>query len=157
MNKLTQYAQHFAKLELMKASLDKLGTGSLEVFENESACLSGRQGREGVDFILKTNTGNYHELYLQPINLETERSVKISKSVLGEPKYNLYVALVLFMNDREPIFYLIPSIVWRSPNNLFTNSADYSRNKPSWGINIEKTTIPELAEYEFWEKMNKKE
>jgi len=56
--------------EFMKAKL--------EVFQNES-------GREGVDFIIKTKAGNYHELYLQPINLETERSVKISKEVLGEP------------------------------------------------------------------------
>ena len=54
MNKLTQYAQHFTKLELMKARLD--------VFQNES-------GREGVDFIVKASNGNYHELYLQPINL----------------------------------------------------------------------------------------
>lgn len=41
----------------------------LEVFQNES-------GREGVDFIIKTKSGNYHELYLQPINLETERKHK---------------------------------------------------------------------------------
>jgi len=39
MNKLTKYAHHFTKLELMKARL--------EVFQNES-------GREGVDFIIKT-------------------------------------------------------------------------------------------------------
>ena len=70
MNKLYKYAQHFTKLELLRAKLD--------VFQNES-------GREGVDFTIKTKAGNYHELYLQPINLETERSVKISKEVLGEP------------------------------------------------------------------------
>ena len=48
----------------------------LEVFQNES-------GREEVDFIIKTNAGNYHELYLQTVNLEKDRSIKISKSVLG--------------------------------------------------------------------------
>lgn len=84
LNKLYKYAQHFTKLELMKVRL--------EVFQNES-------GSEGVYFIVKTNAGNYHELYLQTINLETERSVKISKTVLGEPKDNLWVALVLFMKD----------------------------------------------------------
>lgn len=92
MTKLYKYAQHFTKLELMRARL--------EVFQNES-------GREGVDFIVKTNAGNYHELFLQPINLEKDRSVKITKSVLGEPKDNLWVALVLFMKDIEPILYLI--------------------------------------------------
>ena len=92
MQKLFKYAQQFTKLELMKARL--------EVFQNES-------GSEGVDFIVKTGSGNYHELYLQPINLETERSVKISKEILGKPKDNLWVALVLFMKEMEPVLYLI--------------------------------------------------
>ncbi len=74
MNKLRKYAQHFTKLELMKVRL--------EVFQNES-------GREGVDFIIKTNAVNYHELYLQTVNLEKDRSVKISILVIGEPKDNL--------------------------------------------------------------------
>ena len=102
MNKLYKYAQHFTKLELMRARL--------EVFQNES-------GREGVDFTIKTKAGNYHELYLQPINLETERSIKISKEVLGEPKDNLWVALVLFMKDIEPVLYLIPSKQLAKPDN----------------------------------------
>lgn len=92
MNKLAKYAEYFMMAEFMKAKQ--------EVFQNES-------GREGVDFIIKTKSGNYHELYLQPINLETERSVKIAKTVLGEPKDNLWVALVLFMKDIEPVLYLI--------------------------------------------------
>ena len=50
-----------------------------------------------MDFIVITNSGNYHELFLQPINLETERSVRISKSVLGNPKDNLWGALVLYI------------------------------------------------------------
>ena len=53
MQQLYKYAQHFAKLELMKAKQ--------EVFQNES-------GREGVDFIVKTKSGNYHELFLIPSN-----------------------------------------------------------------------------------------
>ena len=55
MNKLTKYAQHFVKLELMKASFDFAQDRRLEVFQNES-------GRGGVDIIVKTSTGNYHEL-----------------------------------------------------------------------------------------------
>lgn len=118
----------------MKASLDKLGTGSLEVFQNEmersgirpdlkNQLFPGQSGREGVDFIIKTKTGNYHELFLQPINLETERSVKISKSVLGEPKDNLWVALVLFMKEMEPVLYLIPSNQLAEPDDyIFINN-----------------------------------
>lgn len=108
MNQLYKYAQHFTKLELMKARL--------EVFPNES-------GREGVDFIVKTNSGKYHEIYLHPINLEKDRSVKIFKSVLGEPKDNLWVALVLFMKEMEPVLYLIPSNQLAEPDDyLFINN-----------------------------------
>lgn len=101
-HKLFKYAQHFTKLELMKARLD--------VFQNES-------GREGVDFIVRAKSGNYHELSLQAINLENERSVKITKSVLGEPQNNLWIALVLFMKDMGPVLYLIPSKQLAEPDD----------------------------------------
>lgn len=135
MDKLTKYAQHFTKLELMKARL--------EVFQNES-------GREGVDFIVKTNSGNYHEIYLQPINLEKDRSVKISKSVLGEPKDNLWVALVLFMKEMEPVLYLIPSNQLAEPDDyIFVNNDQGERfsHLSNWEIKVFTKAIPELSKF----------
>ena len=101
-DKLTKFAQHFVKLELMKARF--------EVFQNESA-------NRGVEFIVKTDTGKYLELYLQPINLEKDRSVKIPKQDLGEPKDTLWIALVLLMKEMEPVLYLIPSQTLTKPDN----------------------------------------
>ncbi len=135
MTKLYKYAQHFTKLELLRAKLD--------VFQNES-------GSEGVDFIVKTKSGNYHELYLQPINLETERSVKISKEVLGEPKDNLWVALVLFMKDIEPVLYLIPSTQLAKPDNyIFIDNDQGERFKQfsNWEIKVFVNAIPELSKF----------
>lgn len=135
MIKLYKYAQHFTKLELMRARLD--------VFQNES-------GREGVDFIIKTKSGNYHELYLQPINLETERSVKITKTVLGEPKDNLWVALVLFMKDIEPVLYLIPSTQLAKPDDyIFIDNDQGERFKhmSNWEIKVFTKAIPELSKF----------
>lgn len=137
MNKLYKYAQHFTKLELMRARLD--------VFQNES-------GREGVDFIVKTKSGNYHELYLQPINLETERSVKITKTVLGEPKDNLWVALVLFMKDMEPVLYLIPSMQLDKPDDyIFIDNEQPERFKhlSNWEIKVFVKGIEKLSEFAF--------
>lgn len=134
---LHKYAQHFTKLELMKARL--------EVFQNES-------GREGVDFIVKTNSGNYHELYLQPINLEKDRSVKISKSVLGEPKDNLWIALVLFMKDMNPVLYLIPSKQLDQPDDyIFIDNEQGERFKhlSNWEIKVFVKGIEKLSEYAF--------
>lgn len=132
---LTKYAQHFTKLELMKARL--------EVFQNES-------GREGVDFIVKSNSGEYHEIYLQPINLEKDRSVKISKSVLGEPKQNLWVALVLFMKEMEPVLYLIPSNQLAEPDDyIFINNDQGERfsHLSNWEIKVFTKAIPELSKF----------
>ena len=137
MNELTKYAQHFTKLELMKARL--------EVFQNES-------GREGVDFIIKTNAGNYHELYLQPVNLESDRSAKIPKDELGEPKDNLWIALVLLMKDMEPVLYLIPSKVLLEPDDyIFIDNEQGERFKhlSNWEIKVFTKAIPELSKYSF--------
>lgn len=143
MQKLYKYAQHFTKLELMRARLD--------VFQNES-------GREGVDFIVKTKSGNYHELYLQPINLETERSVKITKTVLGEPKNNLWVALVLFMKDIEPVLYLIPSTQLAKPDDyIFIDNDQGERFKhlSNWEIKVFTKAIPELSQYSLLSILSK--
>ena len=115
----------------------------LEVFQNES-------GREGVDFIVKTKSDKYHELYLQPINLETERSVKISKSVLGEPKDNLWVALVLFMKEMEPVLYLIPTNQLTKPDDYIFINNDQGENfkhLANWEIKVFTKAIPELSKY----------
>ena len=135
MDKLTKYAQHFTKLELMKARL--------EIFQNES-------GREGVDFIIKTNAGNYHELYLQTVNLEKDRSVKISKSVLGEPKDNLWIALVLFMKEMEPVLYLIPSNQLAKPDDYIFIDNDLGEqfnHLSSYEIKVFVKGMEKLSEY----------
>ena len=135
MNKLTKYAYHFTILELMKARL--------EVFQNES-------GREGVDFIIKTNTGNCHELNLQPINLETERSVEITKSVLGEPKDNLWIALVLFIKEMDPVLYLIPSNQLEKPDDYIfidNEQSEQFSHLSNWEIKVFTKAIPELSKY----------
>ena len=128
-------AQYITELELLRASL--------VVSKSES-------GREGVDFIIKTKNGNYHELYLQPINLETERSIKISKEVLGEPKDNRWVALVLFMKDIEPVLYLIPSKQLAKPDNyIFIDNDQGERFKhlSNWEIKVFTKAIPELSKF----------
>jgi len=134
-DKLTKYAQHFTKLELMKARL--------EVFQNES-------GREGVDFIVKTSLGKFHELYLQTVNLEKDRSVKISKSVLGEPKDNLWIALVLFMKDMEPVLYLIPSNQLAKPDGYIFIDNDLGEqfnHLSSYEIKVFVKGMEKLSEY----------
>ena len=62
MNTLNKNSLEFIKSELKKSQI--------EVVPKEN-------GREGVNSIIKTKTGNLHEVYLQPINLTKERSVNL--------------------------------------------------------------------------------
>lgn len=94
MDKIYKYAQHFTKLEFMKAHL--------EVFQNESA-------NKGIEFIVKNKLGIYHEIYLQPINLEKDRSVKIPKSELGELKDSL-LDCIDFINERNRTGFIFYSL-----------------------------------------------
>ena len=137
MNKLIKYAQHFIKLELKKVRL--------EVFQNES-------GREGVDFIIKTNTGNTHELYLQTLELDKQREIKINKQQLGEPKDNLWIALVLFMGGEGLGLYLIPSKNLLVPDNyIFKDNPQSERfaHLANWEIKVFKEGMEKLSEYEI--------
>lgn len=137
MDKIYKYAQHFVKLEFMKVRI--------EVFQNESA-------NKGIEFIIKSKPGNYHEIYLQPINLEKDRSVKILKQDLGELNDSLWIALVLLMKETEPVLYLIPSIIFENPDNyIFFENEQGERFSylSNWEIKVFTKAIPELSKYEF--------
>ncbi len=137
MDILTKYAHQFVQLELLKAKL--------EVLPNKNR-------REEVDLVVKTSTGKQYELYFQPIDLEKERSVKILKEELGEPKENLWIALVLLMKDMEPVLYLIPSNVLSEPDDyIFIDNEQGERFKhlSNWEIKVFTKAIPALSKYSF--------
>ena len=102
------------------------------------------------DFVIKGKSGAYHELYLQPINLETERSVKILKQDLGELKDNLWIALVVLMKDMEPVLYIIPSKQLAEPDDyIFIDNDQGERHKhlSNWEIKVFTKGIAELSKY----------
>lgn len=138
MDKINKYGEYLVKLEFMKARL--------EVFVNDS-------GSKGVDFIIKTNSGQYHEISLQTLHLEKDRSVKISKESLNHDlRDNLWIALVLFMKDMEPTVYLIPSKVLGNPDDyIFIDNDQGKRHShlSNWEIKVFTKAIRELSHYAF--------
>jgi hypothetical protein len=133
MNRLNKYAEHFIKLEFMKANI--------EVFQNES-------GREGVNFIIKTNEGNYHELFLHSFELEKETNIRVSKDRFNEAKGNIWLALVMVTKNQDCSIYLIPStILLKTKVYKFLNQ---SIHKESYlEINVFMEAIPELSQFSF--------
>lgn len=59
---------------------------------------------------------------------------------------DLFIGLVLFVDNQKPVKYLFPSTVWSTPSQLFTNTA-VQHNE--YGISVNKKTFADLAEYEF--------
>ena len=134
MNTLNKNELEFIKLELNNAQID--------VVQNKSR-------REGVDFILETNTGNLHEVYLQPINLNKERSVKIPKQKLGEPKDNLWVALVLIMDNVPISLYMIPSKTLIKPDDFvfIGNEVSSFPQLSNWEIKVFKNGMQKFNDF----------
>ena len=116
-----------------------------EVFQKES-------GREGVDFIVKTKSGNKHELVLQTLELDKQRSLKIPKQQLGELKDNLWIVLILFMEEEALGSFLIPSKIFTTPDDyIFKDNpqSDIFAHFANWEIKVFKDGMDKLNEYQL--------
>ncbi len=149
MSNFISSARQFVKQELLKAELEVLSRdrdSTSRAMEPESES----EPKKGSDLVVKTRFGRYHEIFVQPINLDKERNVKIPKEVLGELKSNLWVALILMMKDMEPAIDLIPPKVLENPDNyiFFDNDQDERfKHLSNWEIKVFTKAIPELSKY----------
>lgn len=124
--------------------LAETATAKFEVTSNSN-------GREGIDYILKTKKGNIHKLYLCPINLDIERDTKIPKHKLGDLKDDLWIALIVILQETPTILYLIPSTIFETPDNriFFDNEIPAMPNLSNWQIKVFTNAIKELSQYEI--------
>jgi hypothetical protein len=63
-----------------------------------------------------------------------------------------YLALCLFTEGREPRLFLVPSMVWLTPNAVFVDrkyEGEGLKSKPEWGVNVSQKNMPELLKYAF--------
>lgn len=137
MNALNENTLNFIKSEFSKVQF--------KISQNDN-------GREGVDLLI----GN-SELYLQSIDLDTQRSIKIPKEDLGEPNDNLFVALVLVMNNEPQGFYLIPSKQLSQPDNyiFFENEVSSFPSLSNWEIKVFTNAFTELNKFSFSNMIDK--
>ena len=65
---------------------------------------------------------------------------------------NLFALYVLIKENKDPDFYLIPSIEWENPNTIF-KSYDYKeeglQSDPEWGINMSGKNLLRMEKYRF--------
>ncbi len=111
--------------------------------------MAKENGREGVDFIVKSPNGKQTELYLQPMDLIAQQSSKVPKEKLGEPRDNLWVALIGFIPEKEPLIFLIPSKTLEKPDNFvfFEHNVGQHTYLSNWEIKVFIKGMEKLGQY----------
>lgn len=110
------------------------------------------QSETANDTVYRAPSGTAYKILIQPLNLNKERSVKIQVGDLGEPSKNLWVCLVLIMEDMEPTLYLIPSLDLADPGDFIFK---YNKlNAPfehlsNYEIKVFRNGMEKLSEYAF--------
>ncbi|WP_422080105.1 hypothetical protein [Ulvibacterium sp.] len=110
-----------------------------------------KNAREGVDFLVQNSNGKQTVLYLQAADLIALQSVKIPKEKLGEPKENLWVALIGFIQNAKPLIFLIPSKTLAKPDDFVFFGHDVSPHTylSNWEIKVFTNGMKVLGEYIF--------
>jgi hypothetical protein len=134
--------------EIQKRAEDLLRT---EMTNSGLGINAKENGREGVDFLVKGPNGKQSELFLQPMDLIALQSMKIPKEKLGEPNDNLWVALIGFIPETEPLIFLIPTKTLSKPDNFvfFENNVSRHTYLSNWEIKVFTKGIEKLGEYIF--------
>jgi hypothetical protein len=124
-------AEQFAKLEFV--------INGFEVF-------TPHLDHRGVDFVVSSNGGPYFE-----VQVKSSRGLNYICFAKHKftPKPNLLAVLVIFFTSHSsPRFFVIPSTVWRKPNDLFVERDKAGMiYKPEWGMNLSRKNLRLLRPY----------
>jgi hypothetical protein len=127
---LGRYAEYFVKMELT--------LHGLEIYSSEV-------DDRGIDFIAKTSLSRYYDFQVKSVRKFNYIFFQKEKFTLRD---NLIAAVVIFIEQEEPNLFLIPSIFWKTPNELLV-SRDYEgkKSKPEWGINLSRKNYKLLEQF----------
>jgi len=131
-----KYAEYFVKMEFTKAGFDVY---TAEVDD------------KGIDFIIRKNENEYFGLQNKSIRFPRTKYVFMQKTKF-QPRKSLLLSLVIFEQDKEPTFILIPSLNWIKKSHPALKERDYidKKSKPEWGLDVTKSNIEELKQmYNF--------
>lgn len=128
---LGKYAEYYAKMEFSSHGLD--------VYTSEV-------DNHGVDFIAKTKSGKYLEVQVKSVC--RTKYVFMQKDKWNIEDENIYLVLLLFEDGKFPDAFLIPSIEWKTPNQLLCDK-NYNglKSKPEYGLNLSQKNQHLLQKY----------
>jgi hypothetical protein len=127
-----RYAEYYVKMEF--------ASYGFEVYTSEV-------DDHGVDFIAKKGESQYFDIQVKSVRGLNYIFLQKNKFIL---RWNLYAAIVIFVESEMPHLFLIPSNDWEQPNNLLV-SRDYEglKSSPEWGLNLSHKNNELLNQYLF--------
>lgn len=132
------YTEYFVKMELTMYGF--------QVYETEV-------DDQGIDFVARFKRGPFIEIQVKSLRAHGYVFMQKTKFQLHE---HMYLALGLLKEGQAPELFFVPSIVWRSPNNLFVErNYEGLKSKPEWGLNISQKNIQTLDKYAFETTVNR--
>ena len=140
---LGRYGEYYAKMEFASYGFD--------VYTSEV-------DDHGVDFVARDPvSGKYYEVQVKSVREYTYVYSQKDKMPISPDRM---LCLLRFENGSLPECYIIPSIVWLAPNDLFVDrpyGKEGQTSKPEWGINLSKKNMHILKAYNaeaFFSKIN---
>jgi len=131
---LGKYAEYYSKMEMIRQGWDVY---SAEIDD------------KGIDFVLRTGSSGYHDVQVKSLRWPKSQYTFIPEEKI-ELRKNYLVLLVLFEEGAMPFLYIIPSLVWKTPNSIFVHHKYAGlKSKPEFGIQIPKKARHELDRYTF--------
>ncbi len=104
----------------------------------------------GIDLVVRTQSGNHFDVQVKSFRLEAGKSTPYVFLPKEKFKVNpsLLLALVQFINDENPVIYLICSGDGSKADPIF-ESRDYGPGKkslPEWGLTLSKKKLASLGQ-----------
>lgn len=121
----------------------------MEFTEDGFGVYTAEVDNKGMDFVVRKNENEYFDIQVKSIR--NKNYIFMRKEVFV-PRKNLFLSLVLFEENHEPILLLIPSLDWQNKKYPFLVERDYvgKKSEPEWGLVINNSNEKEIKEvYSF--------
>ena len=132
---LGAYAEYFVKMEF-----------TMHGFHVFSPEVDDR----GIDFIARFKKGSWFEIQVKSIR-DSTNYIFLRKDKF-ELSPTMYAAVAILAKGGLPDLYLIPSLAWKQPNQLFVErnyEGEGQISQPEWGMNVSKKNRLLLDAYRF--------
>ena len=131
---LGRYAEYFVKMEFTRLGFD--------VYTSEV-------DDRGIDFVIRKSGDRYYDVQVKSLRYPGTKYIFFPKDKF-ELRENLFAAVVLFSDGRQPGLYLIPAVAWCKPDAIIVDHKyEGKKSRPEWGLNLSQRNLPLMEKFAF--------